>query len=63
MNRTMPLPLVPRERGRSVIDAELPPMSREEHERILELVGGDLGVSPETDLNKCKECEARPSGP
>ena len=38
--RRMPVPLVPGERGRAVIDAELPPLSREELDRILGLVGG-----------------------
>ena len=38
--RRMPVPLVPGERGRAVLDAELPPLSREELDRILGLVGG-----------------------
>ena len=39
MKRRMPVPLVPGERGGCVLDAELPPLSREELERILELTG------------------------
>jgi hypothetical protein len=40
MNRRLPVPLVPGERGGCVLDAELPPLSREELDAILALVGG-----------------------
>jgi hypothetical protein len=46
MTQRMPVPLVPGERGRAVLDAELPVLSREELDAILGLVGGapDGGV-------------------
>ena len=39
MKRRFPVPLVPGGCGGRVLDAELPPLSREELERILELTG------------------------
>jgi len=40
MKRRMPVPLAPGERGGYLLDAELPPLSREELDRILALIGG-----------------------
>jgi len=55
MTRRMPIPLVPGERGGMVLDAELPPLSREELDAILSLVGG---VGEPT----CEECKKKCSG-
>jgi len=65
MKREMPVPLVPGSRGRAVLDAELPRLSREELEAILDLVGGQHNEIPNTQSpQQCKECprgECRPN--
>jgi hypothetical protein len=74
MKRRLPVPLVPGERGGYLLDAELPPLSREELDRILDLIGGtnggaagSFGASDTTDTceecqpcKECKECEDEP---
>jgi len=65
MKREMPVPLVPGSRGRAVLDAELPRLSREELEAILDLVGGQPGGIPGSESPpQCKQCprgECRPN--
>jgi len=76
MRRRMPVPLVPGSRGRGTLDAELPPLSREELEAILALVGGQGSCAGTAAQGTCAcfceegecpcdngdECDPPPSG-
>ena len=64
MSVRVPVPLVPGGQGRAVLDAELPPLSREELDSILGLTGG--AQCPSICPNHCGcvregECCPRPS--
>ena len=75
MKRRLPVPLVPGRRGGGVLDAEVPPLSREELEAILELGGGQEGTCGDSEEGQSPsfcpdeecpctedECDPPPSG-
>jgi hypothetical protein len=65
MRRRLPVPLVPGPRGGYLLDADLPPLSREEIDRILALVGSSspdpyAGTGSTETCDPCRECEDEP---